>query len=775
LHSSIYFYRLKTEEGVQIKKIAINKIAGEFMLKYLKLFLIVVPVLCPAQIYTEVQNYGWGRGIDNTTPVIEDIDGDGLFDLLLGCDNGTIWHFEQYALDPDSFVFQSYKFSDIDEQDRSAPTITNIDGDSLLDLIIGDGGGRLSWYEQSAQYSYEFNLIDNYFNGIDVGARAIPFFTDFENDGILDLLIGQSLGEIFYYRQQSAGSDTFNLVTDFFLRYDVGTFSTPFVGDINNNGQLDLIIGNIQYLHHLEQDSVVKDTFHLVTTNFNNIITRYVPIPFFKDTDNDGLLDLFVGTETGMLKHYEQTAIGSNNYSNLINESVLGIRDFGLHTGFSVADINHNGRLDFLVPEYRPGLTEEMLYFEQNGSGSLVLELMDTSFNNIEIGNFYYPAFCDIDNNQLLDLIIGKSYAGIHHYEQVATGSYQFRLRNDEFNNNMNVGQAQQFAFTDLDGDSLLDMIVGEGDGNLNHFEQNSLNDTIFTLRTSDFNNIDVGYYSSPTFIDIDGDTLMDMIVGGINGSLRFYEQDSLEKLVFNLITDNYASINVENNSTPFFIDIDNDGLTDLLVGDRYGGISLFLQGQFLPPSNPQNLLATGMPGYSLLNWDPNQESYLAHYNVYRNSIEDTVSAIMIQSVLKPDTTYEDWQVNADSTYYYWITAVDSAGLESGFSLPNSAVPLINSIDQEKMNLPKQYALYQNYPNPFNPSTTIKFALPKSTHVLIEVYNVLGQKIVSLIDNHEIAGYHQIKFQAENLSSGIYFFSIYAGDFKQVRKMILLR
>jgi hypothetical protein len=736
---------------------------------------VLFPLFISGQVYTEVTSFGWGRGIDNVAPVIQDIDGDSLLDMLIGNDNGTIWHFEQYALDPDSFVFQSYKFSDIDEQDRSVPTITNIDGDSLLDLIIGRGDGRLSWYEQSAQYSYDFNLIDNYFNGIEVGANATPFFTDFENDGKLDLLIGQSLGTLYYYKQQSVGSDTFNLITDFFLNYDVGTTSTPFVGDINNNGRLDLIIGNIQYFHHLEQDTVIKDTFQLVTTNFNNIIEKYAPTPVFKDTDKDGLLDFFIGTETGKLKHYEQTIAGSNDYSNLIDESVLGIRDFGLHTGFAVTDINNNGRLDFLVPEYLPGISENMVHYEQNGTGSLNLQLIDTSFNDIDIGNFYYPSLYDIDGNGLLDLILGKSFAGIHHYEQITANSYSFRLRNVAFNNNMDVGQGQQFIFTDLEGDGLLDMLVGEGNGRIYHFVQNTPNDTLFTEVNNYFNTIDVGYYASPTFTDIDGDTLLDLIVGGISGNLRFYEQDTLNKLVFNLITDNYAGINVENNSTPFFTDIDNDGLTDILVGDRYGGISLFLRGKILPPSAPQNLTATGMPGYSLLQWNPNPEGYLAHYNVYRNFVLDTISATMIQSVLKPDTVYEDWQVAADSTYYYWLTAVDSAGLESGFSLPDSSVPLINSLSAKDLNLPKEYALFQNYPNPFNPSTTIKYAMPKSSKVQIKIFNILGQQVALLTDNFKQAGYHQIKFNAENLSSGIYYYSITAGEFHKVRKMILLR
>ena len=73
--------------------------------------LFIFSLILPAQIYTEVQNYGWGMGIDDAAPVIHDIDGDGLFDMLLGCDNGTIWHIEPDAFDPDSFVFVSYKIT----------------------------------------------------------------------------------------------------------------------------------------------------------------------------------------------------------------------------------------------------------------------------------------------------------------------------------------------------------------------------------------------------------------------------------------------------------------------------------------------------------------------------------------------------------------------------------------------------------------------------------------------------------------------------------------
>jgi hypothetical protein len=88
---------------------------------------------------------------------------------------------------------------------------------------------------------------------------------------------------------------------------------------------------------------------------------------------------------------------------------------------------------------------------------------------------------------------------------------------------------------------------------------------------------------------------------------------------------------------------------------------------------------------------------------------------------------------------------------------------------------PNKFSLSQNYPNPFNPSTKIKFALPKAEKVKIELYNTLGQRVEILFDQHMKAGYHVVEFNGQNLSSGIYFYRIEAGEFQDVKKMILLR
>jgi len=86
-----------------------------------------------------------------------------------------------------------------------------------------------------------------------------------------------------------------------------------------------------------------------------------------------------------------------------------------------------------------------------------------------------------------------------------------------------------------------------------------------------------------------------------------------------------------------------------------------------------------------------------------------------------------------------------------------------------------EFSLRQNYPNPFNPSSHIGFSLPAAEHVLLEVYNGLGQKVQTLIDRPMPAGSHEVLFSGEELASGIYFYTIQAGDFRDLRKMILLK
>jgi predicted GH43/DUF377 family glycosyl hydrolase len=107
---------------------------------------------------------------------------------------------------------------------------------------------------------------------------------------------------------------------------------------------------------------------------------------------------------------------------------------------------------------------------------------------------------------------------------------------------------------------------------------------------------------------------------------------------------------------------------------------------------------------------------------------------------------------------------------------------VVNSLEfLEGLQIPLIFELKQNYPNPFNPSTKIKFALPKPKNVKIEVYNIIGQKIETVLNKPMPAGHHEVEFNAGNLSSGIYLYRIVidsygeAGGWQDVKKMVLLK
>lgn len=100
--------------------------------------------------------------------------------------------------------------------------------------------------------------------------------------------------------------------------------------------------------------------------------------------------------------------------------------------------------------------------------------------------------------------------------------------------------------------------------------------------------------------------------------------------------------------------------------------------------------------------------------------------------------------------------------------------PIISSV-QEDRNPITSFALRQNYPNPFNPSTTISYDLPTQSHVALRIFNVLGQEVATLVNDKREAGRYQVKWNAEGLSSGMYFYQLRTNSFVETRKMLLLQ
>ena len=106
---------------------------------------------------------------------------------------------------------------------------------------------------------------------------------------------------------------------------------------------------------------------------------------------------------------------------------------------------------------------------------------------------------------------------------------------------------------------------------------------------------------------------------------------------------------------------------------------------------------------------------------------------------------------------------------------------ITNVEDRWMYEVPKQFELHQNYPNPFNPTTVIRYGIPKESTVKLVVYNILGEVVKTLVENTQKAGSYEVNFNASNLASGVYIYSIQSRaldgtkDFRSVKKMILLR
>jgi hypothetical protein len=125
------------------------------------------------------------------------------------------------------------------------------------------------------------------------------------------------------------------------------------------------------------------------------------------------------------------------------------------------------------------------------------------------------------------------------------------------------------------------------------------------------------------------------------------------------------------------------------------------------------------------------------------------------------------------------IAVQDQSGNSTEWTLePAFGINLIDGVEEEKSNkllMPCMFALRQNYPNPFNPSTMIEFDIPRKSFVTVEVFNLLGQKVATILAGNLQAGTYKIPWNAGNLSSGIYFYRLNAESFTDAKKLLLLK
>ena len=186
------------------------------------------------------------------------------------------------------------------------------------------------------------------------------------------------------------------------------------------------------------------------------------------------------------------------------------------------------------------------------------------------------------------------------------------------------------------------------------------------------------------------------------------------------------------------------------------------------PPKNAQNILTN-----PIFEWDSN--GAISTHRIQIATDSNFSSLILNTSGIVNHYFQMPNNILQLSTLYYWRvngTNVLGTGPWSAvwnFRVRDTGIEKISSI------IPAEFRLHNNYPNPFNPETNIKFEIPGSSLVIITIYDLLGNKIITLLNQHLSAGEYKVNWIAANLASGIYFYRMETKDFSDTKRMVLLK
>jgi hypothetical protein len=228
---------------------------------------------------------------------------------------------------------------------------------------------------------------------------------------------------------------------------------------------------------------------------------------------------------------------------------------------------------------------------------------------------------------------------------------------------------------------------------------------------------------------------------------------------------------------------LDDEGLNS-----EWSDTQSFITNQKLDPPSPFELV-TPMNNVDTLTttpefeWSVSRDQDLFDYVIYTIKIsrDSLFRDILVEEKVESDTSIVLEESLPTGVYYWKVAAIDTDSLITWGTQSDQnpfRFEIVKTTSNESMDgeLPLEFTLKQNYPNPFNPSTMLEFGLPKVSDVRIEVFNVLGQKVSTLINSETLnAGWHTVRFDATNLSSGVYLYRIQSEGVVQTRQMILIK
>jgi hypothetical protein len=494
-----------------------------------------------------------------------------------------------------AFVERTGAANPLDGQDvgqASAPALGDLDRDGDLDLVAGDESGSFSYFENTGSAaSPEFAArtgAANPLDGLDAGIRSKPAIADLEGDGDLDLVAGDSTGSFDTF--ENTGSATIPSFTQRTGTADPlnglnsgGESAAPWLGDLDGDGDPDLVVGRLdgqyRYLLNLSRDFAFRpDAANLAAQDVGNYSS-----PAFGDLDGDGDLDLVAGEYDGVFNYFENTgSAASAVFAPRTGASnPLSGPDIGTLSAPALGDLDGDGDLDLVAGK----LDGAFAYFENTGTAIAPSFVARTGAANpldgSDVGARSRPALGDVDGDGDRDLVVGKADGAFDYFENTGTAlSAAFVQRIGASNplNGRSVPAVSSPTLGDVDGDGDADLVSGAADG-VFHFYENDGNPIAptFLPGTGTANPLAAwGTYvfSAPALGDLDGDGDLDAISGTFTGRFYYFESfaaRALSALQLSGAANPLDGEDVGTQSAPALGDLDGDGDSDLLVGLQDG------------------------------------------------------------------------------------------------------------------------------------------------------------------------------------------------------------